>query len=123
MCTKVTSEMHISHGKTICYKVVKLPWDATFKDRLLHKIGLKRSYLTPFQLTNVKIGMEYSGTPSLSKQYIDITTKVGNEIGVGFIHSLQSKEDAIKIAKSIAISNNIFAKNTVIWPRVPWIAP
>lgn len=99
MCTRVTSEMHISHGTTICYKVVKLPYRASVKDRLLHKFKLQKKYITPFRITKVEIGKEYLGSPTLTKQLVKEIAHVGNLVGKGFIHSFKRKEDAIEVAK------------------------
>lgn len=99
MCTRVTSEMHISHGTTICYKVVKLPWNVSFKDELLHKLKFQKKYQTLFQDSVVEIGREYVGCPVLTKQLAEEIVRIGHSVGSGFIHSLKSKEDAITVAK------------------------
>ena len=99
MCTKITSEMHISHG-VVCYKVVKLPYRTTLKDVLLHKLHLKKRYKTCFCNSVVEIGKEYVGSPTLTKQLVEEIVHIGYSVGGGFIHSFRSKEDAIAVAKS-----------------------
>jgi hypothetical protein len=104
MCTKVTSEMHISHG-VVCYKIVKLPWDATNKDKLLHKIKRQKNYVTCFQDSDISIGRQYSGYPCLTKQQAESVGIIGHSLGSGFIHSFKIKEDAIKFSKDICFKN------------------
>lgn len=99
MCTRITSEMHISHGTTICYKVVRLPYRASLKDKLLHKFKLQKRYLTPFLRTEIEIGKEYVGYPTLTKQLAEETAHIGHSVGKGFIHSFKRKENAIAVAK------------------------
>lgn len=101
MCTKVTSEMHISHGTTICYKVVRLPYRASFKDKLLHKLRLQKRYVTQFRREGIEIGKEYIGCPAVTKQLAEEIAYIGNSVGMGFIHSFKRKEDAIALAKNV----------------------
>lgn len=105
MCTRVTSEMHISHGKTICYKVVRLSYKVSFKDKLLHKLRLQKKYLTPFQREEIEIGKEYIGCPVLTKQLAEEIASIGHSVGKGFIHSFKRKEDAIAVAKESGFIN------------------
>lgn len=105
MCTRVTSEMHISHGTTICYKVVRLPYQTSFKNKLLHEFRLQKRYLTLFQYEEVEIGKQYTGSPTLTKQLAEEIAHIGNSVGKGFIHSFQNKEDAIRVAKTMGYAN------------------
>lgn len=99
MCTRVTSEMHISHGTTVCYKVVKLPYRPSFRDRLLHKFKLQKRYITGFRYEEIEIGKEYVGYPTLTKQLAEEIACFGHLVGRGFIHSFKRKEDAIEVIK------------------------
>lgn len=119
MCTRITSEMHISHG-VVCYKVVKLPYRSSFKDKLLHKLHLKKKYLTCFNNSIVEIGKEYVAFPTLTKQNIEIITKIDSEVGSGFIHSFKNKEDAIRFAKHLKTFNNVAVIECIIPDEIPY---
>ena len=119
MCTRVTSEMHISHG-TICYKVVKLPYKATFKEKLLHILFLQKKYKTPFYDTTIQTGKEYVGSPTLTKQLAEEIACPGNLVGRGFIHSFKRKEDAIAIARNLSSTNKVAVIECIIPDETPY---